>query len=161
MANGLNKMQLIGNLGRDPEIRYGQNGNAIGKLNVAIGERKKSGDEWIDHTEWVRVTCFGKTAENVGQYLAKGSKVYIEGRMQTTKYTDKEGVEKWSTDVVAHNVIFLDKPGDNGGNNGGNNGGGSQNNAGQGRGGANNKGTNAARDGGGQNDGFFDDDLPF
>jgi len=108
---GVNKVILVGNLGRDPEVRYAQSGTAIAKINLAVTERRKQGDEWADWTEWVRVTCFGRTAENVGQYLAKGRQVYVEGRMQTSKYTDREGQEKWSTEVVANNIVFLSSGG--------------------------------------------------
>lgn len=107
MAKGVNKVILIGNLGRDPEVRHSAAGLAIAKLNLAISERKKEGDEWVDHTEWVRVTAFGKTAENAGEYLRKGRQVYVEGRMQTNSYSDKDGNEKWSTEVVANELIFL------------------------------------------------------
>jgi len=107
MAKGVNKVILIGNLGRDPEIRHSAAGVAVGKLNLAISERKKEGDTWVDHTEWVRVTVFGKTAENAGEYLRKGRQVYVEGRMQTSSYSDKDGNEKWSTEVVANELNFL------------------------------------------------------
>jgi len=107
MAKGVNKVILIGNLGRDPEVRHTQSGKAVGKLNLAISERKKEGDTWVDHTEWVRVTVFGKTAENAGEYLRKGRQVYVEGRMQTSSYNDKDGNEKWSTEVVANEIVFL------------------------------------------------------
>lgn len=104
---GVNKVIIVGNLGRDPEVRYSQGGMAIAKLSVAVTERVKDGDGWKDATEWFRVTCFGKTAENAGQYLQKGRQVYVEGRLKTEKYKDKEGVEKTSTEVVANTVQFL------------------------------------------------------
>ena len=107
MSKGVNQVTIIGNLGRDPEVRYTQSGSAICNLSVAVGERKKNGEEWVDHTEWVRVVCFGRTAENAGQYLAKGRQVYVSGRMQTTKYKDRDGIEKYSTEVVAREVLFL------------------------------------------------------
>lgn len=107
MAAGINKCILIGNLGRDPELRYAQSGMAIAKLSVAVTERVKDGDAWKDHVEWFRVTVFGKTAEHCGQYLAKGRQVYVEGRLKTEKYKDKDGVEKTSTEVVANAVQFL------------------------------------------------------
>ncbi len=112
MAKGVNKVILIGNLGRDPEVRHAQSGKAVGKLNLAISERKKENGEWVDHTEWVRVTVFDKTAENVGEYLKKGRQVYVEGRMQTRSFNDKDGNEKWSTEVVANEVIFLGSGGE-------------------------------------------------
>jgi len=104
---GVNKCIIIGNLGRDPEVKYSQGGLAICKLSVAVTERVKDGDSWKDHTEWMRVTLFGKTAENAGQYLQKGRQVYVEGRLKTDKYKDKEGVEKTSTEVVANLIQFL------------------------------------------------------
>jgi single-strand DNA-binding protein len=104
---GVNKVILVGNLGRDPEVKYAQSGMAICKISVAVGERIKDGDEWKEHTEWFRVTLFGKTAENAGQYLQKGRSVYVEGRLKTEKYKDKEGVEKTSTEVIASMVQFL------------------------------------------------------
>lgn len=107
MATGVNKIIIIGNLGRDPEVRFAQNGMAICKLSVAVTERVKDGDAWKDATEWMRVTVFGKTAENAGQYLQKGRQIYVEGRLKTEKYKDKDGVEKTSTEVVANVVQFL------------------------------------------------------
>lgn len=107
MAAGINKVILVGNLGRDPEVRYAQSGMAIAKLSLAVTERVKDGDAWKDHTEWFRVTLFGKQAENAGQYLQKGRQVYVEGRLKTDKYKDKDGVEKTSTEVVASTIQFL------------------------------------------------------
>lgn len=105
----LNKVQIIGNLGRDPEMRYMPSGDAI--ANVAIATSFKSKDkntgEQKELTEWHRVSFFGRLAEIVGQYLKKGSTVYVEGRLQTRKYTDKDGVEKYSTDIVAENMQML------------------------------------------------------
>jgi len=107
MANGVNSVHVLGNLGRDPELRHTQNGTAVCNLSLAVNESRKVGDEWKEHVEWVRVVVFGKTAENCAKYLAKGKQAYVEGRMQTTKYTDKQGAEKYSTEVVANNVVFL------------------------------------------------------
>lgn len=104
---GVNKVIIVGNLGKDPEVRYSNSGMAICKLSVAVTERVKDGDEWKDATEWFRVTLFGKQAENAGQYLQKGRSVYVEGRLKTEKYKDKEGVEKTSTEVVANTIQFL------------------------------------------------------
>jgi len=148
MANGVNKLILVGNLGRDPEVRYSQGGMAVCTLSVAVSERKKDGDEWKEHTEWFRVKCFGKTAENAAQYLAKGRQVYVEGKGRHDKYTDKEGVERRTFEVVADNVVFLSSGGGEGrapvaGSVSGGNGGGPP----------------AAK--GGKDDGFYDDDLPF
>ncbi len=104
---GVNRVIIVGNLGRDPEVRFSQGGMAICKLSVAVTERVKDGDAWKDHTEWMRVTLFGKTAENAGQYLQKGRQVYVEGRLKTDKYKDKEGVERTAVEVVANTIQFL------------------------------------------------------
>lgn len=104
---GVNRVTIIGNLTRDPEVRFSQGGLAICKLGVAVNERVKKGDEWVDEVEYFRVTTFGKTAENAGQYLQKGRQVYVEGRLKTEKYKDKEGVEKTSTEVIANSVVFI------------------------------------------------------
>jgi single-strand DNA-binding protein len=104
---GVNKVIIVGNLGRDPEVRYSNGGMAICKLSVAVTERVKDGDEWKEHTEWFRVTLFGKQAENAGQYLQKGRPVYVEGRLKTEKYKDKEGVEKTSVEVIGNTIQFL------------------------------------------------------
>ena len=114
--SGVNKVIIVGNLGRDPEVRYSQSGMAICKLSVAVTERIKDGaDGWKDATEWFRVTCFGKQAENAGQYLQKGRQVYVEGRLKTDKYTDKDGVEKTSTEVVCNTLQFLGGKSEGGG----------------------------------------------
>jgi single-strand DNA-binding protein len=107
MASGVNKVILVGNLGKDPEVRYVQSGNAVCTLRLAVTERRKDGDGWKDHTEWMDVVTFGKTAENAGQYLQKGRQVYVEGRLQTRQYKDKEGHDRWRTEVVANQVLFL------------------------------------------------------
>ena len=112
MAAGVNKVIIVGNLGRDPEVRYSQSGNAVCKLNIAVTERQKVGDKWEDRTEWVRCVLFGKTAENAGQYLQKGRQIYVEGRLQTSSYKDKEsGVEKYATEVIANQLLFLGQGG--------------------------------------------------
>ncbi|MBD3727765.1 MAG: single-stranded DNA-binding protein [Moraxella osloensis] len=99
---GVNKVILVGTLGRDPEVRYTPNGNAIANLNVATSEQwtdKQSGDRQ-ERTEWHRVVIFGKLAEIAGQYLKKGSQVYLEGKLQTRKWQDQSGQERYSTEVV-------------------------------------------------------------
>lgn len=110
MSNGVNKVILIGNLGRDPEVRYTHSNNAVCNLRVAVGERRKDGEEYKEHTEWMDVVVFGRTAENAGKYLHKGRPVFAEGRLQTRKWQDKEGRDRWSTEVVAHNLRFLGSP---------------------------------------------------
>lgn len=99
---------LVGNLGADPEIKTTNSGMQIGNLRLATTERKKDKDgNWTDHTEWHRVTCFDRTAENVGKFTRKGSQLYIEGRIQTRKYQDKDGQDRYSTEIVADIVKFL------------------------------------------------------
>jgi len=100
--SGINKVILVGNLGAKPEVKYASNGNAISNLSVATSESwtDKSTGQKQERTEWHRVSLFGKLAEIAGQYLDKGSKVYVEGKLQTRKYTDKEGIERWTTDIV-------------------------------------------------------------
>ena len=99
---GINKVILVGNLGAKPEVKYASNGNAISNLSVATSESwtDKNTGQKQERTEWHRVSLFGKLAEIAGQYLDKGSKVYVEGKLQTRKYTDKDGIERWTTDVV-------------------------------------------------------------
>lgn len=99
---GVNKVILVGTLGRDPEVRYTPNGNAIANLNVATSEQwtdKQSGERQ-EKTEWHRVVIFGKLAEIAGQYLKKGSQVYLEGKLQTRKWQDQNGQDRYSTEVV-------------------------------------------------------------
>lgn len=104
----VNKVILIGNLGRDPEIRYMPSGDALASLAVATTHtwKDKSGEKQ-EQTEWHRVSMFGRLAEIAGEYLKKGSQVYIEGRIQTKKYTDKDGVEKYSTEIIANEMKML------------------------------------------------------
>ena len=126
----VNKVIIVGNLGRDPEIRYMPSGDAIANIAVATSykSRDKNTGEQKEVTEWHRISFFGKLAEIVGQYLKKGSSVYVEGRLQTRKFTDKDGVEKYATDIVAEQMQML------GGRQG--MGGDSQDGGGQGYGGA-------------------------
>jgi single-strand DNA-binding protein len=112
---GVNKWIGVGNLGRDPEVRFTQGGSAVCNLSVAVGERVKKGEAWEDHTEWVRVVCFGKTAENAGQFLQKGRQVYVEGKLRQREY-EKDGVKQRSTEVVADVLQFLGGKGEAGGN---------------------------------------------
>lgn len=109
MARGLNKVMLIGNLGADPEVRYGTSGNAIANIRLATAEswRDKESGEQQDRTEWHRVVFFNKLAEIVAQYLKKGGQVYIEGSIRTRKWTDKEGQEKYTTEIVASEMHML------------------------------------------------------
>jgi len=105
----VNKVIIVGNLGRDPEIRYMPSGDAIANIAVATSYRSKDRNtgEQKELTEWHRISFFGRLAEIVGQYLKKGSSVYVEGRLQTRKYTDKDGVEKYATDIIAEQMQML------------------------------------------------------
>ena len=177
MARGINKVIIVGNLGADPEVRYTGGGTAVCSLSVATSEQwtdKQSGERQ-ERTEWHRVKLFGKLAEIAGEYLKKGRQVYIEGSLRTDKYTDKNGVEKYSTDIVASDMQMLGGMGGEGGGGGGGGGfrerpqggqrqGGGNYGGGQSRGGGNDYGNaprqNApapAESGGG----FDDDDIPF
>lgn len=104
----VNKVILVGNLGKDPQTRATPNGQEVATLTVATSEKykDKSGD-LQERTEWHTVVVWGKQAESCGKYLSKGRQVYVEGRLATRKWTDKEGVEKYSTEVVAETVKFL------------------------------------------------------
>jgi single-strand DNA-binding protein len=112
MAAGLNRVSLIGNLGKDPEMRQTQSGTAVGTLRIGVTEPRKEGDEYKDHTEWVSVVCFGKTAENAAKYLQKGRQVFVEGRLQTRKWDDKSGQTRYTTEVIANQLLFLGSPRD-------------------------------------------------
>jgi len=110
-GSGVNKVILIGNLGKDPEVRYTPNGQAVANFTVATNENwtDKQGQKQ-ERTEWHRIVVWGKAAENCGEYLSKGRQVYIEGRLQTREWTNKEGVKQYTTEVVANpvgGVIFL------------------------------------------------------
>lgn len=104
----VNKVILLGNLGRDPEVRYLPSGDPIASVTIATSRRyKNKAGEMADETEWHRVTFFGRLAEIASQYLKKGNPVYVEGRIKTSKYTDKDGVEKYSTEIVANEMQLL------------------------------------------------------
>lgn len=108
MSRGVNKVILLGNLGKDPEIRYSQGGTAVGNFSLATTERRKGADgQWADHTEWHNIRVFGRQAELSGQYLQKGSTVYIEGRIQTRKWQDKEGGNRYTTEILVNDIQFL------------------------------------------------------
>lgn len=101
-ARGVNKVILVGNLGQDPEVRYTPNGKAVTGLSLATSEswRDKQSGENRENTEWHRVVLFGKLAEVAGEYLRKGSQVYIEGQLRTRKWTDNSGTDRWTTEIV-------------------------------------------------------------
>ena len=107
-GSGVNKVILVGNLGRDPEVRYTPGGQAVANFTVATNEAwtDKSGQKQ-ERTEWHRIVVWGKQAELCGEYLTKGRQVYIEGRLQTREWTNKEGAKQYTTEVVANQVVFL------------------------------------------------------
>jgi len=172
MARGINKVILVGNLGNDPEVRYTTSGTAIASLSIATSESwtdKQSGEKQ-ERTEWHRVKMFGRLAEIAGEYLKKGRQVYIEGSLRTDKYTDKAGVEKYSTDIIASEMQML------GGNEGGGGVGGGgqrerpQSSGGQRQGGGNygnqsrdndDRGAPSRQSPAPADSGFADDEIPF
>lgn len=108
----VNKVIIVGNLGRNPEIRYMPSGDAIANIAVATSYNQKDRNtgEAKELTEWHRIAFFGRLAEIVGQYLKKGSSIYVEGRLQTRKYTDKDGIERYATDIIAESMQMLGTP---------------------------------------------------
>jgi len=158
----LNKVQLIGNLGKDPEIRYTQSNQAVANFTLATNER------WMDkdnnpqeRTEWHRIVVWGKQAETCEKYLSKGRQVYLEGRIQTRDWEDKDGNKRYTTEIVASRVLFLSGGNEGGGGGGGGGGswgggGGGGNRGGGGGGGGGNRGG-----GGGFDNSFNEEDIPF
>jgi len=116
-GKSLNRVTLIGNLGKDPEVKYTPSGTPVAKLTLATNERyKDKAGEWQDRTEWHNVVLWQRLAEIAGEYLKKGSKVYIEGRLQTRSWDDKtSGQKKYMTEVVANDLILLGGRGEGGG----------------------------------------------
>ncbi|HEX4854867.1 single-stranded DNA-binding protein [Arenimonas sp.] len=182
MARGINKVILVGNLGNDPEVRYSQSGSAITTISVATTESwKDKNGEQQERTEWHRVKAFGRLAEIMGEYLKKGRQVYIEGSLRTEKYTDKNGVEKYATDIIADEMQMLGGMGEGGGGGGGGQRGGGERSERPSRpasGGPRGGGDYGSRSGGGggdygsrsgggapppsrNDDPFPDDDIPF
>lgn len=155
----VNKVIVLGNVGRDPETRYTADGAAICNVSIATSSKwkDKASGEWKEETEWHRVSFFGRIAEVAGEYLAKGSQCYVEGRLKTRKYKDKEGVEKYATDIIAEKLQLLggrrDSDGGGGGRDGGRDGGRSAP-ASSGR-------ENAPASRPAPADDFPDDDIPF
>jgi single-strand DNA-binding protein len=117
MAKSVNKVILIGNLGKDPEVKYTPQGTAVARLTVATNERyKDKSGEWQDRTEWHNVVLWQRLAEIAGEYLKKGGKVYIEGRLQTRSWDDKQtNQKKYMTEVVANDLVLLSGRGEGGG----------------------------------------------
>ena len=156
MARGINKVILVGNLGADPETRYTPSGTAITSIRVATSEswKDKQTGENQERTEWHKVAMFGKLAEIAAEYLRKGSQVYIEGKLRTRKWQDKEGKDRWTTEIVADEMQML----------GGKGGGASASAgapAGAATGGGSSGGGRAAVNDSGGPPGDFDDDIPF
>ncbi len=117
MARGsVNKVILIGNLGQDPEVRYMPNGNAVANITVATSEtwKDKNTGENQERTEWHRIVLFRRLAEIAGEYLKKGAKVYIEGKLQTRKWQDQQGQDRYTTEIVADQLQMLDSRGGGG-----------------------------------------------
>lgn len=177
MSGSFNKVILIGNLGRDPEVRSMQNGDKVANLNIATSERWRDRDgNQQERTEWHRVVIFGRVAEIAERYLKKGSKVLIEGQLQTRKWQDQSGQDRYTTEVVVRgfggNMTMLDSAGGGGG--GGGYGGGSGGDdpfgdsygGGGGGGGGASRGGSSGSGGGGRSGGSdysqdLDDDIPF
>jgi single-strand DNA-binding protein len=168
MARGINKVIIVGNLGNDPDVRYAQSGSAITTISVATTDAWKDKDgNQQERTEWHRVKFFGRLAEIAGEYLKKGRQVYIEGSLRTEKYTDKNGVEKYSTDIIADEMQMLGGPGGEGGGGGQRGGGERSERSARPAGGGGRGGESGSRSGGSSqppsrnDDPFPDDDIPF
>lgn len=171
MSRGVNKVIIVGNLGADPETRYTGSGTAITSLRIATSEAwtDKASGEKQERTEWHRVKLFGKLAEIAGEYLKKGRQVYIEGSLRTDKYTDRDGVERYSTDIIGSEMQMLggqpsDRPSDRYGES--RYGGGERSNGGTGKGRAQRDFAQRTHDTQPQSaasadDGFDDDTIPF
>ncbi|WP_349775515.1 single-stranded DNA-binding protein [Ignatzschineria rhizosphaerae] len=121
MSRGINKVILVGRLGNDPDVRYTASGSAVTTISIATSEswKDRNTGQQQERTEWHRVVFFGRLAEIAGQYLKKGSQVYVEGSLRTNKYTDKNGIERYSTDINANELQMLGGGGSGGGNFGG------------------------------------------
>jgi single-strand DNA-binding protein len=155
-SRGINKVIIVGNLGQDPETRHMPSGGAVTNLSIATSEtwKDKQTGEQKENTEWHRVVFFNRLAEIAGEYLKKGSKVYVEGRLQTRKWQDKDGNDRYSTEIVANEMQMLDSRGGGGG--GGDYGGGSNMGGGQ-QSAPQSEGAPAQP----KNFDDFDDDIPF
>jgi len=158
MARGVNKVILVGNLGKDPETRYMPSGSAVTNLRIATTEAwkdKQTGDQQ-ERTEWHSVAMFGRLAEIAAEYLRKGSQVYVEGKLRTRKWQDKEGKDRYTTEIVADEMQML---GSRGGAGAGPKDAGAP--ASESSGGSGNSGNRAAVNDSGGPPGDFDDDIPF
>jgi single-strand DNA-binding protein len=160
MARGVNKVILVGNLGKDPETRYMPSGSAVTNLTLATSESwkdKQSGDQQ-ERTEWHKIAMFGRLAEIAAEYLRKGSQVYIEGKLRTRKWQDKEGKDRYTTEIVADEMQMLGSKGGGGAASAGAMGGAGAAVAG---GSGSSGGGRAAVNDSGAPPGDFDDDIPF
>ena len=155
MARGVNKVILIGNLGADPETKSMPSGMQVANIRLATSEsfKDKQTNEWQERTEWHNVAMFGRLAEIAGEYLRKGSKVYIEGKLRTRKWQDKQGNDRYSTEVIANEMQMLDGRGGGAGGGGGMGGEGRQDRP------RPEEAPRSGGSGGGAED--FDDDIPF
>jgi len=167
MARGINKVILVGNLGADPETRYTPSNTAVTNLRLATSEswRDRNSGETQERTEWHRVVMFNRLAEIAAEYLRKGSKVYVEGKLQTRKWQDQNGQDRWSTEIVANEMQMRDSRGGGGGGGFGGNeppmddwGGPPSGGGGSGGGGRSGGGSRGPVD---APPGDFDDDIPF
>ena len=145
---GVNKVILIGNLGNDPDMRYMPNGEPVANISIATSEtwNDKNTGEKRERTEWHRVVAYRKTAEIIGQYTRKGSKLYVEGKLQTRKWTDQSGQQRYTTEIIADSIQFLDSRS-----------GGESNFGGGGNGGYNNRNNYCGQQGGYDQGGGYDD----
>lgn len=155
-ARGVNKVILVGNVGKDPDVRYMPNGNAVANVTLATSEswKDKTSGETQERTEWHRVVFFRRLAEIVGEYVKKGSKIYVEGRLQTRKWQDQSGQDRYTTEIVADEMQMLDSRGGSGG------GAGFDSNR-QGSGSAPRPAAGGAPASAPMPDDGFDDDIPF
>lgn len=165
MARGVNKVMLIGNLGADPEVRYTAGGAAVANVTLATAEswRDKESGEQQERTEWHRIVFFSRLAEIVGEYLKKGSQVYVEGRLQTRKWQDRDGNDRYTTEIVANEMQMLGSRGGGGSSSGGPSSGGFSN-EGQSGGARSSSSANTNQSSSPQQEppmDDFDDDIPF
>jgi len=173
MARGINKVILIGNLGADPETRAMPSGVTVANIRVATSEnwKDKQSGEQKERTEWHNVAMFGRLGEIAGEYLKKGSKVYIEGSLRTRKWQDKQGNDRYTTEIIANEMQMLDSRGGGMGGGGGDYGGGGGGGGGSRRGGGGGQSgppddydqapSGGGGGGGDKGGGDFDDDIPF
>ncbi len=108
MAKGLNKVLLIGRLGADPEIRYTSDGTAVANFSIATNRPIKRGEQWEEETDWHKIVAWKRLAEVCSEYLRKGSNIYVEGQLRTRSWEDRDGNKRWTTEVVARDMMMLD-----------------------------------------------------